>query len=528
MKKFFTLITLLIAQSFLIYTYAQVDKTLEVEDGYAYYELCKFTATEGFIRGVALENGRTIIPLSRGYEYVFPRVKDGQLLGFRVVKNNPNGYDWEGWCSPDGKEIISPSRHYITAWPIVENDQIIGFEVHRERPNNVLGLKGRCSAEGKEIVPCIYDGLYEEKAGDFLCWRGMTPDGRTILYNNDFSRVIIPLGKYDNIFVYEENKRVWYRVYKEGYKFQGLCSTDGTEIIAPTYYTCTNLTLSSAGDFIITVKDPDVSIINSNGQSILSFRAEGVEGAALNYDSGKFWIFVWNKLKKRGVYDATGKVIVPLKEFEEGSVKYNKAKNSIVFIPQEGKERVLCSMSVLSANKLKSGTIDIIYNPNKPKINLGSTNQKPTVNLGGQSRKSEDYSFENVVKEAKNDILEISEPFFKENKTYSVRYYNLLMLNDLKEYEKGKFFITVKDKVVTIKFDDGSGSSHKIVSGIKKCTVRASDGGSVTIPMYVLDNGMALRAIQSKSERRITIYEYHFNNPTQKYILGAYYVLYDN
>ena len=84
----------------------------------------------------------------------------------------------------------------------------------------------------------------------------------------------------------------------------------------------------------------------------------------------------------------------------------------------------------------------------------------------------------------------------------------------------------MKDKVVTIKYKDGSGTTERIVGGIKNCTVRKISGGDVTIPMYLLENGNGIRAIQSKSDKTIRLYEYAYNHNSEKYICTCMYKLY--
>ncbi len=158
----------------------------------------------------------------------------------------------------------------------------------------------------------------------------------------------------------------------------------------------------------------------------------------------------------------------------------------------------------------------------------------------GAESKAEGFSLWNELRDVspanapEGDILDITEPFFRIDKTYYIQSFINLMLfgsdgdidKAVKRYGKGQASVTVRDKVMKITFEDGSGSPRKVVGGLKNCSVLKSSRETVTIPMYVLDDGSAIRVVQSNSDRKITVYEYGFNRATQKYVNLFCYILY--
>lgn len=554
MKKLLYFCLFMLFSSVWMEAYAQTKERIEVGD-YVYYKI-----KSGQYKGIESEDHELIIPTSRGYTYIKHATASGdknKIVGFRVDKG-----DYEGWCDLNGRETIpclydtvygpffDPISNELVGYHVTKGDgqdgvldkygkrliplkydsiwmetstyskDFIGFRVSKN------GKEGIYDKYGKETIPCVYESIIEiDLNKDFHGWSVTSADKKSLFDKN--GKMIIPWRQYDWIAPNEDDGRLYYTVYDggdNGFRYTGLYSTDGQEIIAPTYYSCVQFFSCPKGDFIVTVRDPEITIIDSSGKELAKIRKEGVKRSYLQFNDGKFWIHLVTE-DSRGICDINGKVIVPLNKYE-GAILYNNSKKSIVHA-HEGKETVLTPISVFPAKQISSGTIDIIYNPNKPKINLGnsSSNTQVADDKSGKQSSGSGKSMEDYVKE---DILEITKPFFEGNKTYSVkRYLNISTMAD-ESFNKGESTVTVKDKVVTIKFKDGSGKPKRIVEGIKDCTVYTTTGKDVTIPMYILEDGAGIRAIQSKRDKSISIYKYAYNNPSKKYVCLFMYELYSD
>lgn len=124
--------------------------------------------------GAEDKNGKTIIPLSRGYDYI--HYWDGVFV---ITKKGKNGV-----CDLSGKEIISPDRGYES---VIYFSNLYYYEVKQN------GKKGVCDLSGKEIIS--------------------------------------PNRGYDDILYMSQNRH--YKVYKN--KKEGVCDMTGREIASPTY-----------------------------------------------------------------------------------------------------------------------------------------------------------------------------------------------------------------------------------------------------------------------------------------------------
>ena len=123
-------------------------------------------------------------------------------------------------------------------------------------------------------------------------------------------------------------------------------------------------------------------------------------------------------------------------------------------------------------------------------------------------------------------FYEATESFFNTNKTYSMKSLIIKGLGDsgMTNYKKGEATITINSKSITIKYGDGSKSTHKIVGGLKNCKVYTNNG-DVTMQMYILDDETAIRAIRWE-DGRFDLHSYVFNRSMSKYIHTTVYMLY--
>lgn len=137
------------------------------------------------VGGAENKNGKTIIPLSRGYEFI--TYWNGM---FHFGKNKK-----EGVCDKNGKEIISISRGYDNVF--VSSDNYI--EVTKN------GKVGVCNLNGKELIS--------------------------------------PSRGYDKFLYCDDDNALYYKIEKDGK--QGICDLTGKELIAPIY----NFIYRSGGEF---------------------------------------------------------------------------------------------------------------------------------------------------------------------------------------------------------------------------------------------------------------------------------------
>ncbi|MBQ5982469.1 MAG: WG repeat-containing protein [Prevotella sp.] len=114
--------------------------------------------------GAEGKNGGTLIPLSRGYDFIcfHPKIN---VMGYFSVSRN----DKEGACDITGKEIIAPNKYDFVSFH--EEDGHVGYyEVQ------INGVEGACDITGKEIVPCRYQSIiysidcfkYKNSAGEWI------------------------------------------------------------------------------------------------------------------------------------------------------------------------------------------------------------------------------------------------------------------------------------------------------------------------------------------------------------------------
>lgn len=123
------------------------------------------------------------------------------------------------------------------------------------------------------------------------------------------------------------------------------------------------------------------------------------------------------------------------------------------------------------------------------------------------------------------NYCEYTSEFFSNPKSYSIEDHTLKMMLPLgvTQYKPGESSFSVTSNGFAYKFKDGSGSSRKITSPLKNVTVLTSQG-DVQMQMYILDNGIAVRAIRY-NDGHCVVYQYVLNNATGKYINNDWFTL---
>lgn len=105
-------------------------------DGFVWYRV--YDEKNRWVYGLEDKDHKIIIPLNRGYTYVYY-----SCYGMIEIEKNKK----KGICDLAGKEIISPDRGYDEAFVFVD-----GIFVKRS------GKSGLCDYLGNEIVATVYDG----------------------------------------------------------------------------------------------------------------------------------------------------------------------------------------------------------------------------------------------------------------------------------------------------------------------------------------------------------------------------------
>lgn len=143
------------------------------------------------------------------------------------------------------------------------------------------------------------------------------------------------------------------------------------------------------------------------------------------------------------------------------------------------------------------------------------------------------FMFPMQSKAQSSDFSEYTQQFFANPKSYSIRDFGLvsLGLDGLTTYEKGESSFEVTPKGFSYHLKDGSGKSFNISSSLKEVTVITSRG-DVIMPMYVLDNGLAVRVIKYNEGYSMfaeggscTVHMYVLNKATGKYVHNHWFSL---
>ena len=261
-----------------------------------------------------------------------------------------------------------------------------------------------------------------------------------------------------------------------------------------------------------------------NGTDFVNYGAQDINGRPLiseryefvYYRDGYFHV---EKNGKKGLYTKEGKCICEAKYneihvWEEDDGTYIEFKDNVGIGIMNDKGRVI----IPSSSLYKS----IIYLSGGFEYENDAGNWIAfDMDIHGNKINKEELTTQNDTKE--NDFIpefyEISDTFFKTPKTYKLTSYLLVPLGvqGAKSYTDKNGSFIVGSNSFTCKFPDGSGSTKKIVSGKEMLTV-ITGKDDVVLPLYKLDNGNAIRAIQYKSSGKITVHEYLYNAHIDKYI----------
>jgi hypothetical protein len=160
---------------------AQTKRLKTEDDGFKWYNIIGSNGTEG----AESIDGKTLIPLSRGYSFICYHPKDYGLGYFGVEKNGK-----EGACDLNGKEVIAPERGY--------DDVTLHLESSTKGYYGVMknGKKGACDLKGKEVVAPLYNNLiYDDETFEYKDAQGKWQQLGISLDNYDFASNYNPSKK---------------------------------------------------------------------------------------------------------------------------------------------------------------------------------------------------------------------------------------------------------------------------------------------------------------------------------------------
>jgi hypothetical protein len=138
---------------------------------------------QSIVDGVEDKDGNTLIPLSRGYTYIFY-----SSSGFFIVSNSSG----RGVCNKNGEELISPKRGYDNV--VVQKDYISVGKNRKE---------GACDLTGKEIISPTrgYDHVIFLKKYNYY---GVKKNGKCGACDYTGKEVVTPI--YDDDILYYSGK----------------------------------------------------------------------------------------------------------------------------------------------------------------------------------------------------------------------------------------------------------------------------------------------------------------------------------
>lgn len=316
MKKIFLLISMIAISSLCLYAQKKdVVVNKQTTNGIEYYSMRKGTTV-----GCMDLQKKVIIPLSRGYESVYPqKLKDNYPLTYQVKKNG-----FAGICDASGKEILSPRKGYLRAY-YTQSKNGLGYIAITGKDNK----KGVCDLTGNEIIAPKYESVIYMENGFRVKESGAssyTDTGVLLTVNNVPSKKESIKETVQHQPVAEDSikvRKVDYKGYEyyvlEKGKYQG-CMDSKKNVIIPLSreYELAYLVECEGIRYYIVEKGKNSGICDASGKEIISPK-QGYSFACLVNNSDNFYYSV-EKGGKNGACDMSGKEVITPKYY---SVIYN-------------------------------------------------------------------------------------------------------------------------------------------------------------------------------------------------------------
>ena len=266
-------------------------RTQRRKDGFKWYQL-----KQDKYFGASDINGKIIIPLNKKYVSLYYSFLDNTDRGFFNVRDENNYW---GLVEKRGKEIISTDRGYDLIVYQITDKGYKYFDVHKD----YAGKQGVCDLTGKELIsPQLCDAIiYSDDNFKILeengSWNntGITLSKKDPLSNNK---------SFKQMETEEKGGFKWYRVHKGDYI--GAESVDGKQLIPAKY--------------------------------------ESVEYKCNNYRSNDLPYFEVKKKEAIGVYDLTGKILIPI-ERNYDDIRYESSDEHPYFLVKKNNKKGACDLS---------------------------------------------------------------------------------------------------------------------------------------------------------------------------------------
>ena len=361
----------------------RIDKELQIETGFKWYE----TEQNGKY-GAEDYYHNTLIPLSRGYDFICFHKEEGHVGYFGVKKNGKYGA-----CDLTGKEIISTSYESV----FYSSD---GFK-YKSSSDSYVPTGWYLDSDGKATreVP-INKELKTEKDG--FKWYKVS-QGETYGAEDYLNHTLIPLSRqYSGIYYLpEEGHKGYFNVEKNGK--EGACDLTGKEIASPIYEsliysngfkyknssgewialdwmldsegkgirgTKESITYNGATYYIVS-RDGLYGLTDANGNEIVAKEMEKIEVAGAN-----------NRLKFKqngswGLMNFLGKILIPTSRGYTSIGKYSKTQKTFAYTMYGYKGE--CDINGRQISKIK------VAEPKQNTSVASSSNSSSTSNSSGKS-----------------------------------------------------------------------------------------------------------------------------------------------
>lgn len=224
------------------------------EDGFKWY----LTSSDGN-RGAQSVNGKELVPLSIGFEWV--SYHNGFLIGTIFSPDDDFKKNKNACYDKTGKVIIPFGRYEHISYNVPEAGKPAWFSVTKN------GFDGACDVTGKEIIPPVYTGLLYGSKG----FEGKKENG-------NYNLLGISLPGHDIMAFVEKRQKtesdgfVWYEL--RDYPNYGAADKDG-KLLIPMSMQLTRVkylpsTVSGKYGVFEVYKEDFVGVYNSQGFEILS------------------------------------------------------------------------------------------------------------------------------------------------------------------------------------------------------------------------------------------------------------------
>lgn len=259
---------------------------------------------------------------------------------------------------------------------------------------------------------------------------------------------------------------------------------------------------SQTGELLLSI-DNQNNLYVANGKQY-SFSNSKIEYKSSSFDPGELWV----EIKANDTFK--GRVLRKLKVYETsypGDEYWRAVEHGYYYTMIEDKFYIIHTEHSFSN--------DFSYIIESIRIPIEATTGKNNISKSSASSKSALDMVRDVL------MTDITDSFFENPKSYFIQKATIGKRTDT--YEKGESFLIIGDNRMTTQWADGSGRTNKMAP--KNITIYDLDGEEKTALAYALDDGLAVRAMNSGGTKYILLYTY--NKSMKSYVQMGSYSLYN-